>query len=39
MENPDAGERQSVGLLAAHDSIRYRRSLETLKLYMKKQGQ
>jgi hypothetical protein len=29
----------SLGLFAAHDSIRYRRSFETFKLYVKKQGQ
>jgi hypothetical protein len=29
----------SVGLFAAHDWIRYRRSFETFKLYVKKQGQ
>jgi hypothetical protein len=29
----------SVGLFAAHDSIRYRRSFETFKFYVKKQGQ
>ena len=30
---------QSVGLFAAHDSIRYRRSFETFMLYVKKNGQ
>ena len=30
---------ESIGLFAAHDSIRYRRSFETFKLYVKKQGQ
>jgi hypothetical protein len=30
---------KSVGLLAAHHSIRYRRSFETFKLYLKKHGQ
>jgi hypothetical protein len=30
---------ESVGLFAAHDAIRYRRSFETFKLYVKKQGQ
>jgi hypothetical protein len=30
---------KSVGLFAAHDAIRYRRSFETFKFYVKKQGQ
>ena len=30
---------RSVGLLAAHDAIRLRRSFSTFKLYVKKQGQ
>jgi hypothetical protein len=30
---------KSVGLFAAHDSIRYRRSFETFKFYVKKKGQ
>jgi hypothetical protein len=39
MENPKPVTVKSVGLFAAHDSIRYRRSFEIFKCYVKKQGQ